>query len=246
MIPTLRDTLAVGASGNAKTGPIPTTSRPFTTCPPDCPLAAGCYGRGYIGGTVRKHARTERVDATAARIGPEVRPEVRVMRDRVIGDLLDARGRIDIGHVLAIVSLARAIRRVRPGEPIVPGGYTHLWPRFTARMVRIVRASGYVLNASCETLQDVQDALARGLPATIASDTVAEGTRIGGKRIVTCPAQRDARVTCMTCRLCYRWDRPTVPRFLLHGPAARLAREAVAAREAGTRARVAARGKSGA
>lgn len=86
-------------------------------------------------------------------------------------------------------------------------------------------ARGWTLNVSCESVGQVEDALARGWQAVITAmpgDVLPE--RIGGRRVVECPNLRDKRVRCSDCSLC-RSDTPTRPVivFRWHGAYARKA-----------------------
>ena len=237
-------------SGNAKTGNIPVTYRPMTTCATDCaflpesyaaelvaegkrdasiPSKGGCYGTGRIFGMARKYAATVSADDVRAKLARAAR-SARFLRDRVVGDVVAEDGSIDHGYIRAIARLARE-------ASLIPFGYTHAWRQMTADDVRAIAAEGYVMNASCETRDDVRAAVALGMPVTIASDIVAEGetfTRPDGKtlRVVTCPAQTRA-TDCAACGLCARPDRAAVVRFNLHGGSAKRAASAVAARETG-------------
>jgi hypothetical protein len=67
------------------------------------------------------------------------------------------------------------------------------------------------------------------MPVTIVDDELPEGTRIAGRRLITCPAQARDGITCATCGLCAAPDRATVIRFLPHGSARQCALRAVAA-----------------
>jgi hypothetical protein len=154
----------------------------------------------------------------------------RFLRDRVVGDILTASGGIDHGYIRAIASLARE-------ASLIPFGYTHAWRRMTADDAAQIAATGYVMNASCETREDVRAAVSLGMPAVIASDIVADGetfTRPDGKtlRVVTCPAQT-RETDCAACGLCARPDRAAVVRFNIHGTAKNRAASIVAQRETG-------------
>lgn len=220
-------------SGNAKTGDIPVTYRPVDTCPTDCPFLptgaiGGCYGTGRLLGMARKNASDMTYADALAKLQHRA-PNARYMRDRVVGDVITPRGRVDHAYISAIASLAADI-------DVTAYGYTHAWRRFTPADVSRVARSGYVMNASCETPADVRDAIGLGMPAVIASDSIAEGTefvRSDGSvaRVVTCPAQTRAGITCATCGLCAKPQRKAIVRFLIHGTARKRAAAAVAAVE---------------
>jgi hypothetical protein len=227
----MRDLHVVARSGNTKTGDIPVTYRPMRTCEPTCPFlpskdSGGCYGTGRIFAMAEKltgERSADDVDATLAKRNPAAR----YMRDRVVGDVIDVDAD---GSVTVDVEYIEAVADAAARNDLTAFGYSHAWPRFTPEDVARMAASGYVMNASCETPADVDAALAMGLPATIANDDIAEGTMIGGGRVVTCPAQTRDDVDCASCGLCAKPQRKAVVRFLIHGTAQRKARAAVSAR----------------
>jgi hypothetical protein len=227
----MRDLHVVARSGNTKTGDIPVTYRPMRTCEPTCPFlpskdSGGCYGTGRIFAMAEKltgERSADDVDATLAKRNPAAR----YMRDRVVGDVIDVDAD---GSVTVDVEYIEAVADAAARNDLTAFGYSHAWPRFTPEDVARMAASGYVMNASCETPADVDAALAMGLPATIANDDVAEGAMIGGGRVVTCPAQTRDDVDCASCGLCAKPQRKAVVRFLIHGTAKRKATAAVAAR----------------
>jgi hypothetical protein len=233
-------------SGNAKTGNIPVTYRPMTTCANDCaflpkdyaeqlvaaglrspdiPSEGGCYGTGRIFGMARKFAATITAGEVRAKLARAAR-SARFLRDRVVGDILTESGTIDHGYIATIAKLAREAH-------LIPFGYTHAWRGMTSDDVAQIRATGYIMNASCETRDDVRAAVDLGMPVTIASDIVADGEMIAGKRVVTCPAQTREDVTCASCGLCARGERAAVVRFQIHGTARKRAASAVQTRENG-------------
>lgn len=216
----LRNTHLVAVSSNTKTGPIATSYRPQTTCPSTCPfLGKGCYGDGRLFALARKYARDL---ARSEALAILRKAKVRLLRDRVVGDVVDGDGRIDWNYLTEISTLARMA-----GLRVF--GYTHAWRRFTEPDARRLADMGYVMNASCETIGDVRQAISLGMPAVITNDDIAEGLVIDGRRVITCPAQTRDDVTCATCQLCAKPDVPVVIRFLVHGPSKNKARQAVKA-----------------
>jgi len=130
-----------------------------------------------------------------------------------------------MGYVLAIAKLSAS-------HGLKVFGYTHAWRKLTKAKVKRISASGYVMNASCETVADVRQAVSLGMPAVITNGQIAEGEKIAGKRIITCPAQVRDNVTCATCGLCAKNDRTVVIRFIPHGPSRKRAERAIAAANA--------------
>lgn len=214
----------VAVSGNTKTGPIPVTYRDMdATCPRDCAFFNnGCYGDGRIKGLASRYSRTFTLDHARSVLAKR-KTSAKYLRDRVVGDLLTAGGRFDMPYVRAIARLARE-------HALTVFGYTHAWRMLDKRAVSSISASGYVLNASCETVADVRMAISLGMPTVITNDDVPEGMMIDGRRVVTCPAQTRDNVTCASCGLCAKPERKSVVRFLVHGPSKNRARKAIAGR----------------
>lgn len=229
-----KDLQVSAKSGNGKTGPIPVTYRPERTCEPTCPLlGAGCYGTGRIFAMADKYSRTMTREEVTAKLRERPKNPTRkvlpIVRDRVVGDVVTVGAD---GAIVFDIDYVESIADVVTAENLTPFGYSHAWRRMTADDVDRTRASGYVLNASCETVGDVEEAIGMGLPATVANDDIAEGTMIAGKRVVTCPAQTRENVDCASCGLCAKPDRKAVIRFEIHGTAKRKAQASVARRVA--------------
>ena len=223
------------SSGNSKTGEIPVTYRPMTTCEPTCPFLptgeiGGCYGTGRIFALAQKYSRPwVSFDELRARLAKGLKPSARFLRDRVVGDVIADDGSVDHDYVGAIAALAHSFG-------LIPFGYSHAWRRFTREDIRRFQDIGYVMNASCETREDIREAINLGMPVTIASDHVDDGETFTApdgsvRRIVTCPAQTRESVTCASCGLCARGNRAAVVRFHIHGTARKRAEKAVTMRE---------------
>jgi hypothetical protein len=101
-------------------------------------------------------------------------------------------------------------------------------------------ARNWTLNASTETPQQVKEALGKGFQAVIESPEghSLHGTRIEGRKVITCPNQSThGLVGCADCTLC-RKDTPTRPivEFIIHSTSKKgkedLGGRVMAAREA--------------
>jgi len=218
----MRNLVITPVSGNAKTGPIAVTGRDRSTCPTTCTFYNnGCYTTGRIDAYYKRTQRdwtvTEAKQALATAKSDR-------LRDRVDGDVL-TNGKIDRSYLrdLTKVALSVGFRWI--------WGYTHV-QQVTAADV----PDGYVMNASCETADDVAWAIDRGLPAVIASDTVKHGDRIHGRPVIQCPATRADAINCGNCGggsgpICARPGRDAIVLFPLHGVTVNKARAAVASRE---------------
>lgn len=103
--------------------------------------------------------------------------------------------------------------------------YTHLWRKLKRNPFP------FILNASCETPKDIEQAVARGFEATIVvneGDSLL-GQTVAGKKIIQCPQEYLSGVTCESCGLCSR-VRNSVVAFVVHGPQKNKASAAVSKR----------------
>lgn len=227
----LTDVVLNPKSGNGKTGPIPTLNRPIkASCPRTCPFLPKnlggnglCYANGMINaaasgaaGTTTTDAIVDRINAGKHKAGGKVKGETfgapKYIRDRVVGDIVvdpDGDARADVDYVLNVGEIGRRVG-------MVPYGYTHAYDMLSTEDVAAIAASGYVLNGSANSVEDVERILALGLPATIATDDVADGTMISGKRVVQCPEQTGRVRSCADCGLCAKPDRAAIVRFAIH------------------------------
>lgn len=218
----------VAQSGNAKTGVMPVTYRPASTCPKSCPFLpkslggnGGCYGTGRIFGISDKYARPEISEADAIAKLQRAPRGARYMRDRVVGDVVAPDGSFDRPYVEAMARVADAV-----GLKVF--GYTHAWGLMTPEDVTAVGESGYTMNASCETEEDITRAVLLGMPTVVTGDQWKEGAIVAGRRIVTCPAQTREEVNCASCGLCAKPARACTVRFLVHGTAKGQAQKSIA------------------
>jgi len=222
----------VVTDGNVKVGRMVTTSRPSFTCPQACPfLGSGCYGTGRHWHSVDKYASEDGAwDRVLSAFTRAAKRGDRVARDRVLGDVVarDASGveRIDHAYISALMSAWRVAHDTVGRAPTVVG-YTHAWRMMSRRDVGRIAGTGYVMNASCETVEDVRQAISLGMPTVVANDGIPEGELIDGHRVITCPEQTRG-VHCADCGLCAKPDRQVIIRFLLHGTAVARARATVA------------------
>lgn len=212
-------------SGNVKTGRMGVSYRSESTCPTECTFyRSGCYGTGRLWAYANKSANGMSIESATDAIRKASPSGARYFRDRVLGDIANADGTADVDY---LVNIAKACEPVG----VTPYGYTHAWRAMSREDVERVRASGYALNASCETLADVEHANALGLDPVLVNDAIPEGTRVAGRKVVTCPEQTGRVADCASCGICATVDRRNVIRFTVHGTAKRAAHAAIAERE---------------
>lgn len=140
-------------------------------------------------------------------------PKGALVRHLVSGDLF----KDDQPDLEAVAEIREAHRR----NPHAQGwGYTHGWVRLSSEALNLPNLT---FNASCDTPEQVREALSRGWPAVtvLPEDAPVKADR-GDYVTVVCPQQLYEHVTCQTCRLCLRKERtyrgkPVVVAFRAHG-----------------------------
>jgi hypothetical protein len=186
-------------ANNRKTGPIPTayvgpTVEAAEASCAGCPLRAGrCYAWHGITFAIfsGQHVRRAAVTPQRFTLGAALRKAPRALAARIgaIGD--PTRVAADVLRV-SIAILRNA------GMAVL--AYTHFWrERANAQWSRD-------LMASCDSLGEADEALARGWRPTVVLDARHEGATFrtpGGALGFVCPAQRrPGVVTCESCRMC--------------------------------------------
>lgn len=207
-------TLVVERSENKKLGSIATTYRTQESCPTTCVLFEnGCYARGRIFGLARKFG-TDDNNQRVRDLVKEVPPNGSI-RFNVSGDFLSEDGTLDADYVDA----CNYVADTRPDIKII--AYTHAWRQIDRSVFH------FSVNASCESLADLVEALDLGWQAVLADTGEMLGDVVEGRRVIQCPAQtRD--VTCRDCNACAA-DTRTRPiiAFVVHGNGAKKATAAI-------------------
>jgi len=215
---------------NEKTGPIPTAyvidadpnvADPGAGSRASCAaigcalLGEGCYahsGTPRMGVASLVRSLVEGADKSLERALANRDPSATAARMTALGD---------VAATPALVMIAkRAARRIaQEGLGLI--GYTHGW--------RLEQAAGLrsTFRASCNTLNEVDEALAAGWKATtvLPYDVDPRSRDVvtpGGAKVKICPAlvppaEGRARVTCNTCRLCTTSSPIRVIGFPAHG-----------------------------
>jgi len=206
----------VRKSSNAKTGPIPTTTSPRSTCPTECPLSGkgGCYAEaGYY-----TRLNWDKVDSGERGTdwptflqGIRKLPEGQLWRHNVAGDLpQDSHGLIDERKLWELAAANTGKRGFT---------YTHYTMDKPQNREAVASANrvGFTINVSHNSPQEALQA-SHGQPrVTIVPE---DFWRTDGRRegtIVRCPAEYTEAVSCATCQLCQRGDRKDIVGFTVHG-----------------------------
>jgi hypothetical protein len=221
-------------SENTKTGPIPVSTVTRETCPPSCPLKEnGCYAEvGKVAihwRRVSEGSRGKPWDEFCLDV--EALPKGQLWRHCQSGDQPGKDGRID-REALEMLTRANTGKK--------GFSYTHydvtgnssmaLW---NATAVRDANRAGFLLNASCESLEQVDKAIARGIPAVVVLPEDAPATGLytpNGTHVPVCPAQYQEGMTCKDCKLCANPNRTCAVGFRVHGVTKRKAAAVVADR----------------
>lgn len=233
-------------SSNKKTGDVIQSYSSRVTCPTSCKFKKnGCYADGYH--TARQWDRCDNPEDARYVINGEhlsiglkaaVFDKLRknptrnkiLFRHNIAGDIaIEGTSRIDI---IRVYILAKAIEDTNKTVGGVLQGYTYTHCQIDLQASDIIHnaaSKGFLINASCETVQEVKHAKSFGINAVIASvdpmETVRE-LKAMGMHGVQCPAQTKEGVSCDSCRLCAR-DRSAVIIFGVHGTASKKAAKVI-------------------
>ena len=206
-------------SSNAKTGPIGVTMTESRSCPDTCSLkGAGCYAKfSFVGIQWRQLDKgTHGIEWDEFIRELSRMPSGYTFRHNVAGDLPHDNGVIDSVKLLQLVMASNK----KTGFT-----YTHHDMRNPDNLELVLGANkkGFTINASCDNLDQVDNAIALGLPAATILPESSDKVTVtpNGKRVVTCPATYRDDVTCASCGggrpLCARSDRDYAIGFPVHG-----------------------------
>ena len=225
--PNFADTFIVHltmVSKNTKTGPIAVSTSPSVTCPDACPFKRGsCYA--LAGMHLRMHWK--KVD-TGERGMPwiEFLGAVRNFKDGAFwrhdqaGDLPGDGDKIEPAM---LADLAKANKGKRgftyTHKPVMTGQHA----KSNLRAIRSANTSGFVVNLPANSIQHADTLAELGLPvaAVVPQGSPDRFTTPAGNKVVICPAQRVAGLSCDKCRLCAKADRGFIIGFKPHGTGAK-------------------------
>jgi len=205
-------------SANIKTGPIPVSTSSAATCPDACPFkASGCYAKSgplaihwsKVTNGLRGLQWNEFLDVVRSFAAGQL------WRHNQAGDLPGDGDAID-GVALAQLAKANSGRR----------GFTYTHKPTTVANLRRIRSAnrdGFVVNLSANSISHADTLAKTGLPvaAVVPQNSPDRFTSPAGNKVVICPAQRVAGISCNACRLCAKGDRTFIIGFKPHGTGAR-------------------------
>jgi hypothetical protein len=202
-------------SGNKKTGSIPVSISESETCPTSCPFYnAGCYA-DY--GNSAIHFKTWRFDKAATNYDQFLEkiqnlPKSQIWRHNEAGDLAGNGESIDQDALAALVHANEGKR-----------GFTYSHKALTSEqniaLVQYANNNGFTVNASCETLEQIELANSAGVPAclTVSENGPQKIKTESGTIGLTCPNELNKSIQCDRCQLCAKSGRKFFVIFHAHG-----------------------------
>lgn len=206
--------LYIPHSQNKKTGDISQTYSACNTCPTSCPFKGhGCYGENF---TTRINWKKANCDSKTLADAMESKGHTRVVRHNVAGDMCKP-GTSELDSIL-IRDLIKAWKSTR----VTAYTYTHA-DKTAKNFAKVQRAieSGFIINMSCETMEQVKVCYENNVPSVLAvyewtqKDKVTR--RIDGITYRLCPACHDKNMTCRNCGKCWKKGRKEVVVLPAHG-----------------------------
>jgi hypothetical protein len=206
-----------------KLRPVAATHTSQWSCPHDCPfMNAGCYSEV-------NHQRfvTARLNSSGY-LPPEEIAQLEAIEIRGLAGYHPLRlhvvGDCKTPQAARIVAAAAMEYQRRHDAPVWT--YTHAW-----RDVPREAWSGVSVLASCETIEDVQEAHAAGyaVERTVTTWSEAQPIECADGRTLKpfkCPQQIGTRPDCEACKFCFRdsaWQDTAYLALLGHGPTRKLA-----------------------
>lgn len=186
--------IAVENSENSKLGACSATYVTLDSCPPSCPLAGnGCYAeRGKVQLHTPKGIGAHHIIARAEASAIARLSGWRPLRLHVSGDSRTATA----ARIVAAASRAYAKR----GRGSKVWTYTHAW-----RTVPRAAWTGVSVLASCDTVEEIAEARARGYAAALVYDQPVHEL---SNATALVPCLHDVRgIPCDRCQLCWNADR---------------------------------------
>jgi hypothetical protein len=206
------------ASSNVKTGKMAVSTTSAESCPESCPWSKGlgCYA-SY--GNLRRHwdkvTKGERGDNWESfLLKLQLLPKGTAFRHNQAGDLPGEGEEIDNEKLqqLSDVVKKRNLKAFTYSHKNV--GSEENLPK-----IRAAISKGLVINASCESFEEVDRLRALGLPVVVVvpeNSPEKQFTKAGNK-VIICPQQLGKTLSCASCLLCFRGSRSIVVGFKPHG-----------------------------
>ena len=209
------------SSSNEKTGPIPVSTSPRSTCPDSCPLKKnGCFVIGPIEWHWDKVSRGERGNAWDVFLD-ELRslPRGQLWRHNQAGDLPGDNEEILPEFLKDLVNANQGRKGFTyTHKPVLSEQAGPVESNRAA--IKEANAQGFTINLSANGLNHADKLAALGIGpvcAILPDQNPVNRTTPQGRKVVICPAQTRKNTTCATCGLCQRADRSVIVGFMPHG-----------------------------
>lgn len=198
-------------TGNRKVGPIPVTRSPRANCPDSCSFkGAGCYAENapLVWAWEKDSMSWEEMIWNIKRLAKD-----QLWRHNEAGDLpMTDDGGVDGVKLNQLVHANKGKRGFT---------YTHHDPMrgLTALVLMMAIDDGFTINVSADNLTQADVYRNLGLPTVVVLPLGTPNVSYtpAGHKVVACPAEKSERVTCATCALCQKADRPYIIGFRAHG-----------------------------
>lgn len=236
--------ILIPESSNQKTGNIIQSYSARSTCPNRCPLKNnGCYADSYH--TSRQWNRCDdegdkryiangndlTLDLMSAVSIHAKRGEDSILfRHNVAGDIaLPNSDMIDGERLNTIV---KACNKVSSILNVNLMGYTYTHCNLSIgniKKVKKAQSKGFIVNFSCETIEEVKKVKSTDCNAVMTSVNPQEtikALKAEGLKSLQCPAQTNEGMSCKKCKLCAR-DRDVVIIFAIHGNGSKKAQKVI-------------------
>jgi hypothetical protein len=213
-------------SGNKKTGPIPVSTSPSSTCPSTCPLLGdGCYGRDFhLGMYWDKVDRGDNIpsvipwDEFLRQVG-NLRPK-QLWRHNQAGDLPGKDVTIDATYLQDLTTANKGKRGYTyTHKPVEYGVAPIRTVQANRRAIKAATKGGFTINLSANSLAHA-DRLAslRLAPVVciVTEDTPKAFVTPEGRRGIVCP-QQTSGIPCSDCGYCAKAQRECIVGFIAHG-----------------------------
>ena len=237
--------ILIPESSNPKTGNIIQSYSHRSTCPNRCPLKNnGCYADSYHVSRQWDRCNDEEdkryiadghdltLDLMSAVALHAKRGEESILfRHNVAGDIaLPNSDKIDEERLNTIVESYNKVSSILNNVKLMGYTYTHCNLSIgNIKKVKDAQTKGFIVNFSCETIEEVKDVKIADCNAVMTSvnpNETIKAVKTEGLKALQCPAQTTDGMNCKKCKLCAR-DRDSVIIFAVHGNGSNKAKKVI-------------------
>lgn len=208
--------LFVKESKNGKTGPISQTYTEKILCPHRCRLQSLCYAKFGPCGLVSEKITEHWFLIKDLKDVLEHTAHTKLIRHNVAGDMAI------MGTSTLDRELVELLADAYHSNNCLAYTYTHCEiTEDSAEIVKQAAEKDFIINFSCETIEEVKHALELGCNAVITVKSISNKVvKKDGITFMRCPFENpeETRMQCCQCKMCARNNRnKVVPAFTVHG-----------------------------